>query len=419
MQNQNEHLVWKHPPQTCTTACFLCGNSINNQLILSAQHWHHDYGLLDVATCGACKSAWFVDAMTQNAPYPSTDVVLQDPNFIYLIYHYIEIVSGLDWKVSLLERLPFENFKQVLEVGCNTGVMLDYCRTVWQTDKVVGLEPSAYGVIMLTTPRAGALTPATPIGELYAALSPGAHYFLLSPEKLRDLIKQAGFNWCHIEAFGMTNVAFIAQQPIKLKGLVAAQERLQTYYQQKCAEETSPDARIHLSHLINHYMQCAQQNTPVSPEQSAQIEALLASQFAIDLAQPQALVQAVLQADSLVELGKYMPYGLPFFLYWQYMNATSAEAAPYPHGLALARLLVLQGLNVDFQNLFVYHSLLERIEKALHKESSSGHALSAELQSQADAVREHVAELATAKAPTPTQRGRLWQRLWHKWGKWR
>jgi len=198
---------------------------------------------------------------------------------------------------------------------------------------------------------------------------------------------------------------------------MVAQKRFQTYYQQKCAEETPPDARIHLSHLINHYTQCAQQNTPVSHEQSAQIEALLTSQFAIDLAQPQALVAAVLQADSLVELGKHMPYGLPFFLYWQYMNATSAEAAPYPHGLALARLLVLQGLNVDFQNLFVYHSLLERIEKALHNAPPTHHVLSTELQSQADALREQIVELGAAKPTVPSQQRRLWQRLWHKWGK--
>lgn len=57
------------------------------------------------------------------------------------------IVGGLDWKISLVERLPFQQFNSVLEIGCNAGVMLDYCRTVWSAKTVIGLEPSAYGVV--------------------------------------------------------------------------------------------------------------------------------------------------------------------------------------------------------------------------------------------------------------------------------
>jgi 2-polyprenyl-3-methyl-5-hydroxy-6-metoxy-1,4-benzoquinol methylase len=138
----------------------------------------------------------------------------------------------------------------VLEVGCNVGAFLDYCRLAWSAT-VVGLEPSAYGlagrqildlsihhsvmadaeqlrgrrfdlvlatevlehvehpiqflremrgfmaatgVCVITTPRAGALSPNTAAGELYAALSTGAHRFeIAEPSRLawRDLACRA------------------------------------------------------------------------------------------------------------------------------------------------------------------------------------------------------------------------------------
>jgi SAM-dependent methyltransferase len=406
---QNDRVVWYNPRPVTTDACRLCGNTQHNHLILKVAHWASALGVMDVAECGSCKSAWFPAMERFLVPYPDTQIILQDPDFPYYIYHYLEIVGGLDWKVSLLERLPFTPFHSVLEIGCNAGVTLDYCRTMWNANTVIGLEPSAYGVmgsrllevpilpqylheasslqgkcfdfiyatevlehvadplillqeikrsltpngiLLLTTPRAGALNLQTPPGELLAALSPGAHYFLLSPEKLADLASQAGFAWCHIEPFGMTQVCVLADHPVTLANHVWATPRIRDYYQRKTSQ-TVADARVLLGHWLNYHTYTCQMGLPVEATVITEIETALQTLFDIDLAQPQGLLERVAATDSLVSLGKVMPYALPYYLYWR--------GGDY---LPVAELLVLQGLKVDFQNLFVYDALLEKIREA-------------------------------------------------------
>jgi hypothetical protein len=92
---------------------------------------------------------------------------------------------------------------------------------------------------------------------------------------------------------------------------------------------------------------------PVEATVIADIDTALQTLFGIDLAQPQGLLERVAATDSLVSLGKVMPYALPYYLYWRGGNY-----------LPVAELLVLQGLKVDFQNLFVYDALLDKIREA-------------------------------------------------------
>lgn len=408
---QNKRVTWANPPIITNEACFICGNTHNNKIILKAKHWHADLGMLEVASCDECYSAWFIDARTRNTPYPSAEIVLQDPNFIYLIYHYLEITGGLDWKISLLERLPFSEFNSVMEIGCNAGVALDYCRTMWSMKNTVGLEPSAYGVIgsrllnlpiihdymsnaveirdktfdfifatevlehvsepllflaeikqhlskngicLLTTPRSGALNKATPPGELYAALSPGAHYFLLSPNKLEDLARQVGFSFCHIEPFGMTNVAILSNKPVPLKE-VNVKERLLSYYQKKTNAKTTDD-RTRLSHLINCYTSEKEHREILSEE----IHNLLLSLFLIDIDNPISLMQEISKTEHLIDFGKTIPFSLPFYLY-THANNLKDLGKTSKHYMALARAITIHGMKIDFQNLFVYHALYRKI----------------------------------------------------------
>ncbi|EIJ35105.1 class I SAM-dependent methyltransferase [Thiothrix nivea] len=417
---QNERVVWYEPQPATTDACTVCGNTQHNHLVLQVAHWVKDMGMMQVALCGACGSAWFPDMERYLVPYPDQNIILQDPDFPYYIYHYLEMVGGLDWKVSLLERLPFTGFQSVLEIGCNAGVMLDYCRTMWDATTVIGLEPSAYGVmggklleipiqshylrdapevqgrrfdfiyatevlehvqqpleflqelrqyltdngvVMLTTPRAGALNTQTPPGELLAALSPGAHYFLLSPEKLADLAQQAGFSWHHIEPFGMTQMAVLSRQPVALRPWFDVKERIREYYQRKTRLAVQ-DARVQLGHWINYHTHTAQADIPVEENVVLAIKSRLRHLFGIDLQQPQALLEQVLAADSLVGMGKAMPYALPFYLYWQARQLPDSDPRVWQY-LQLAEICALQGLKVDFRNLFVYHALVMQIEKVL------------------------------------------------------
>lgn len=92
----NNKVVWFSGGESVADACCLCANTKDNKLLLKAHHWQSEKGYLNLALCGACESAWFINAAAENAPYPSIDSVLKDPNFILLIHHYFELVNGLD-----------------------------------------------------------------------------------------------------------------------------------------------------------------------------------------------------------------------------------------------------------------------------------------------------------------------------------
>ena len=66
-----------------------------------------------------------------------------------------------------------------------------------------------------------------------------------------------------------------------------------------------------------------------------------------------------------------MPYALPYYLYWR--------GGDY---LPVAKLLVLQGLQVDFQNLFVYDALLDKIREAQPLQAQAPTSLYQRFQSQ-------------------------------------
>lgn len=423
-----DRLIWIQPNPSTSSPCLVCGHDKDNKIILKASHWRKELGMMELAICKSCGSAFFIGADEKNSAYPLPDEVLRDPNFIYLIYHYLEIVGGLDWKVGLLEQLPFQTFKSVLEIGCNAGVALDYCRTVWGAE-TIGLEPSAYGilggkllglpviskymhetdeikdkkfdfifatevlehvpdplgfllelrghlfeegVLLITTPRAGSVSPSTSPGELYAALSPGAHYFLLSPTALKSLVQKAGFSSCQASELGMMNVAVISDKPVKIGNPQFVHARIKEFYRTK-KNLPNVDKRVSLGHLINYY-NYASQSDDFEDEltTSSQINEALKSIFNISLSDPEALVNKMISANTLTAIGQVMPYSLPFYLNYRAQNLQSSRNSPF-HYYELASFLAVQGLKVDFQNLFVYHALFDNALKCALSESRRPH----------------------------------------------
>lgn len=468
---QNARVLWQNPPTLTTAPCPLCQNTQNNNLVLQALHFASERGYLDLAHCGACASAWFPEAASKNASYPSIEQVLKDPNFIYLIHHYLEIVGGLDWKVPLLERLPFEQFESVLEIGCNTGLALDYCRTVWPAKTVIGLEPSAYGVVgsrvleipviasylaeastlkgkrfdfiyatevlehvaepvqflkelhaqlssngivLLTTPRAEVLDPQTAPGELYAALSTGSHYFIFSAKQLEQLAYQAGFNYCFVEPLGLSHMIVLANQAVELKPAQNQAARIYEYYQCKAQVDTLY-ARTHLGHLINYHNQALRCAKNIEPALTTEIEQLLKQYFEIYLQAPTEFIQRLLQTDHLISFGKLLPYSLPFYLTAQAQSQVNWGAKEHLQ-LALAQLICLQGLKTDFQNLFVYHALLEQIELALYglANQHQDNELLQALQQSATQLRSSIPELQQAQTQTVKVKKALKKQTKHK-----
>ncbi|MES9972532.1 MAG: class I SAM-dependent methyltransferase [Candidatus Thiodiazotropha sp.] len=407
---------WTSSPTPTDQSCIVCGNSQDNKIILKATHWLPEYELVEVATCSRCQSAFTLNASDMIAPYPSPDRVLNDPNFIYLIYHYLELTSGLDWKIPLLERLPYQGFSSVLEIGCNVGVTLDYCHASWGVD-VVGLEPSAYGIkgaellnipivnaysheaeelqgrqfsliyatevlehvpdplaflkemrsylgpdgiLLITTPCSSALQTEIEPGALIAALSPGAHYFMLSREQLRQLARQAGYKHATIQQpHPATLIAYLSDRPIRFQGDPKVDFQIADYYRRKIGEQTKNDDRVRLGHLINYYISATESKAPFDEKSiSTEIAKILSSQFNCSLDKPLALAERILNAETIFDIGKTIPYSLPAYLYHR-ADHLNREGKMTGYCYELAALIAAKGLQVDFPNLFIYEHILQ------------------------------------------------------------
>ncbi|MCB1620630.1 MAG: class I SAM-dependent methyltransferase, partial [Thiothrix sp.] len=329
--------------------------------------------------------------------------------------------------VFLLEKLSHQHIKTVMEVGCNVGITLDYCKTNWNLEKVIGIEPSAYGllgkqlldleiyheflenlpeirgtafdlifatevlehvptpldfirllrghlkpqgILLLTTPRSGFLEPSAPTGELYAALSPGSHYFLLSENKLRELAFEAGFQFVHIEPFGMTHVAILANTEIRLSNPGNTEIKLLDYYQKK-QENLPTDERLKLGYYLNYAIHLSKtghhKQLMADTVLNQSIQVMLSGKYALDLRNLHTSIERITSCISIFDLAKQMPFNLPHYLYWQAFSSKKVHqwTDQLIQQLEFARLVCLTGLKVDFQNLFVYHELLNRIDTAL------------------------------------------------------
>ncbi len=455
-------ISWNISPTPTDHPCILCGNRQQNRIILNASHWHSDYGRIEVAVCNKCHSAYTLDASEKIVPYPSAETALRDPDFIFLIYHYLELVSGLDWKLPLLERLAFDHFNSVLEIGCNVGITLDYCRTAWGVE-VLGLEPSAYGIkggqllqlpiinaytyeakelrgrrfsfiyatevlehvpdplafleemrgflepggiLLITTPSSSALHKDTLPGELYAVLSPGAHYFLLSQKQLRRLAQQAGFKHVEIELVYQTNVAYLSDRPVRFEAVPAVDSRLAAYHAAKIGEAAILEDRVDLGHLLNYYIAAIKAAIPIDEERlSNEIDKALHSQFNLSLDNPLDLAQRITRVQSIFDLGRTLPYSLPVYLYHraEYLNTAGKTT---DHCYELAALIAAKGLQIDFKNLVIYNLVLwhslQRIETISTRPHDADHT-TLELRSMIRTIKAEVPEL-NEKPLTPLSR---------------
>lgn len=415
-------LKWFDPPLAEFTACPLCLATERNHVFLQVAESGHSVSRghpVKVARCGTCAAAWFPGIEVSNS-YPEPGAALEEVRFWQLVDHYVEMTSGLDWKIAFTEQLPFATFERVLEVGCNTGVLLDYCRRVWGAE-VVGLEPSAYGVagaqrfglpiradymdaylaaspgqfdlvvtteviehvadparflaeiraltrpggvVLLTTPNAEGLTAGRAPGELFAMLSVGAHQFLLSAGRLEELARAAGFAWSHVRADPTTLVAVLADHPIDLAPHVDPLPRLVHYYDARLADG-SGTTRARLSDLIRRYVVARELGLPDATRGEAEIDAVLAAEFGVDVHDLGPLVERAESTGDIFDVHCLAPFSLPRYLFWRGHRDDLPEVTRTEMWEA-AVVLIGRGLAADPVNLFLLDQTLGPTLTALH-----------------------------------------------------
>lgn len=455
-----EKLRWLTRSTPVAATCPCCGNDRDNHVVLQALHWIADRGMLDLARCPRCASAFFPD-VAAHAEFPASAQSLDDPELVLLLYHSLEQVSGLGWKVALLEQLPFDRFASVLEIGCNVGVALDYCRAAWGAD-VVGLEPSAYGlggakllgvpilqrrlgdapelgdrrfdliyatevlehvadpiallvamrerltrdgVLLLTTARAESLTRETSPGELYATLSPGSHHFIPSGTALLDMVQRSGFSHVRASRAGDSHVVVASDAPVERPERANPLHRLARYYRARTRDAIA-DPRVELAFHIDAYVSSVEIGREVdAAELVRRIDVLLRERFGVSLARPLDLPPVLSACRTMFDFGRAVPYGLPRYLRAQAHHLRPIAPVAAATFDALAAVVCAHGLRVDFQNLSTYHPILDHALAAVRAApelSKTGAALLAA----AEAAMAAVPELASVPSAAPPARRR-------------
>jgi SAM-dependent methyltransferase len=413
-----ERLWWIDESVSLGARCPLCANDAGNRLFLrvgaEAQAVRRS-AVVDVARCGQCGSAWF-PTLDIGDSYPVADGSRLSADFWVLIDHYVELVGGLDWKVAFAERLPHTDVGRVLEVGCNTGLLLDYVHRVWGAD-VVGLEPSVYGqagaqrfgltiepcytsdllaagtepfdlvlsteviehvtdpaqfmrelralvrpggVAFVTTPNADGLSTDRTPGELYAMLSVGSHRMILSARQLTTLAHQAGFASVQIAAEPVTLIAVLADEAIELSATADPRPHLLGYHTARLHDRERVDepTRWRLADLVARYVLARELATVDSLEGEAQIDECLGAEFDVDVHDLASLIDRVEQATTIFEFGRIAPFSTPAYLFHRGHRDDISESERTEMWEA-AVVMIARGMAIDPVNLFMLERTLD------------------------------------------------------------
>lgn len=259
---------WPQPDEPAAARpCPNCGAPGDKPRVLSVawQTPDHPRRRTSVLRCPACTARFFDD---QTPPDYAEPALLERGRVPF----YLQQGAGLGLVTAPLARLDFPAGARMLDVGCGFGFALDFARHAkgWEVagidpaplsglgrerlglpialryagpgdggtrDRAVVLSsetvehvpsPAAFvrllasclapdGVLILTTPDADRLCPATPGGALITLLSPGLHLVFQTAESLRGLLVATGLPHVRIERDAYALVAFASAVPLRLR----------------------------------------------------------------------------------------------------------------------------------------------------------------------------------------------------------
>lgn len=219
------------------------------------------------------------------SPFPEINYE-QHTNSIDSIRDYVHLNSNIEGLIAnLLDNLPVEGYKSMIEIGCGYGFTIDFAKNILNID-AVGYEPSFYGkmgakelaadirstyltdedvkqkkvdliylsevlehiedpvrfiamiknglndngVFILTTPNINRLTKNLNDPTELALLSPGAHTILFSSAGLKKILEQAGFKNIQIKEFGNSLLAVSTFTDRKWMDIANKNALLRQYY---------------------------------------------------------------------------------------------------------------------------------------------------------------------------------------------
>jgi SAM-dependent methyltransferase len=351
---------------------------------------------LTLVDCRECGAAFYEGArlVAASAPDPSTATKF-----------YVEQGAGVDVMIEPLFQVDPRRVRRSLEVGCGFGYALDFVRWAFGWDargvdpsplaaagrtalgldiapefleratgadcgasdlvfcseviehvpdplafvQVLGSHLAEDGVLVLTTPNAGAVHREAPDAMLLSVLSPGHHLVLFRPATLRRLLEVSGFCDVAIRESPGSLSAVASRHRWARREPAAIDRALYRRYLAARHEAHSPDAPVGLGFAYRLFKECV--NAGEAGEALAVFERLRRAYrrgYGLDPAEPRSLAGRV-PAQSFEELARACPFNVTGTLFFRGVvefnhHGADAEALEYFRAAAAAGTAVRTAL---------------------------------------------------------------------------
>ncbi|HYQ99143.1 MAG TPA: class I SAM-dependent methyltransferase, partial [Casimicrobiaceae bacterium] len=174
------------------------------------------------------------------------------------------------------------------------------------------------GVLVLTTPAAEYVTPASHLPTVHAALAPGFHGFLLSAQAFADTARRSGFAHVDARVFGERQMLWASRAPLDVDpSPVPMLPEIHSYLEGRLAILDPPSpvwqglAYRYVKELVNSA------RFDEAKAIAARLVRAIEGTYGSAITDPAAVVARLERCSELAEAGRVMPYFLPnlyFFL---------------------------------------------------------------------------------------------------------
>ncbi len=174
------------------------------------------------------------------------------------------------------------------------------------------------GLLVLTTPNANYIDPSFASTTQLAALAPGFHGFLLSPQAFAKLARDAGFAHVEVREYGERQLLWASRTPHRLDfAMPGARQEYLAYLAERfdLPDDDTPLWQGFTYRYVRDLLNAGQ--TAAAARAAARLEAALTRKYGVEVLDPAQTVPRLAAVESLSEAGLIGPFFLPclyFFL---------------------------------------------------------------------------------------------------------
>ena len=194
------------------------------------------------------------------------------------------------------------------------------------------------GVLVLTTPAAEFVKPASHVPTVHAALAPGFHGFLLSAEAFAETARRCGFMHVDARVFGERQMLWASRASLAVDPTPAGMLPDFYAYLEGRLSETAPASPVwqglayrYVKELVNsrHFAE--------AKALAARLVDAVESAWEIDITDDAAVVMRLERCSDLAQAGRVIPYFLPNLYYFlgalaQHADRDAARARAFYTG---------------------------------------------------------------------------------------